>query len=80
MTKRGDAPSGIRWQQLRVSDRRAAIRRGWDDYAFHAWAKDPPYPNDDPRHWLWMNGAEQAERSRLDGSRIEQTEGWHATD
>lgn len=73
-------PSGIRWQMLHVGDRRAAIRKGWEDYQMHQWQKDPPYPMDDPRRWLWQNGAEAAERYRRGdpAMRLETIEGWWA--
>ena len=60
-------------------ERRAAIRKGYEDYQAHGWLKDPCYPENDPRRWLWQDGAETAERvhqGRAHG--IEETARWMA--
>lgn len=58
-------------------ERRQAIRKGYEDYQHHRWAKDPPYPNGDPRRWLWQDGAEMAERAQRDSRACpEHVDGW----
>lgn len=76
--KHVEAPSAMRWQMLHVGDRRAAIRRGWDDYGMYQWQRDPGYPMDDPRRWLWQNGVEAAEQYHRGDltSTVEKCEGW----
>ena len=73
-----EKPIALEGRELAAETRRAAIRRGYEDFQFHGWRKDPPYPTNDPRRWYWQNGAEAADeyhRGRADG-RIEQVSGW----
>lgn len=65
-------------RELSAQERRAAIRKGFGDFQVYGWAKDPPYPNGDPRLWYWHNGADAAfdyHRGRGHG-RLEKVAGW----
>lgn len=61
------------------TDRRRAIRQGFEDFQHFGWHKDPPFGMSDPRRWLWQNGAEAAEAVRTQRANltaIEAAPGW----
>jgi hypothetical protein len=46
------------------AERRAVIRKGYEDFQHHGVHCDPPYPAGDIRRWWWQNGWETADRVR----------------
>ena len=46
------------------AERRAAIEKGYRDFQMQGLKADTPYPETDPRRWLWQDGWETADLVR----------------